>query len=102
MFPAEIPHLKVRVSPVALANSMIGTQSGAIQRRIDQSVADCFPDKEGIVVKTPEGQLTLFTVGGELFAGNLHPTSIHIEDRGGLDAAPVAEWLQLVDKGMFN
>lgn len=102
MFPSDIPHLKVRISPLALANSMIGTQSGAVQRWIDRNVAECFPERHGIVVKTPEGQLILFTADGDMFTGNLHPTSIHIEDRGLLEAAPVAEWLQLVDKGAFH
>lgn len=102
MFPSDIPHLKVRVSTMALANLMIGTRGVGLQRMIDQNVADCFPDKQGIVVKTPEGQLTLFTLDGELFAANLHPTTIHIEDRGQLDRAPVAEWLALVDKGVFH
>ena len=102
MFPVEIPHLRVRISPVALANRMAGTRSHAYVRHIDQIVADCFPAKEGIVVKTPEGRLTLFTVEGDLFAANLHPTSIHIDDRGRIDKAPVAEWLALVEKGAIQ
>ena len=99
MFPTEIPHLRIRVSPTALANRMIGTRGQAYTRHIDQLVAECFPDREGIVVKTPEGQLTLFTLDGDFFAANIARTDIHMMDRSTLDAAPVADWLALVEKG---